>query len=94
MDDICRVASAIANPVRPCFGPFGQDQLVITETQKIVTNSSSRILAQAKAGSPLAKVLLGHYLRFSENLGDGTGALALLIEGALEQCSECFSERM
>lgn len=87
MDEVSRVAAVIAERVRPAFGPFGQDQLVVTEGKTLVTNSAGRILALSKVGSPLAKIVVDHLLRSSTALGDGAGTLALLLDGVFEHCA-------
>lgn len=51
------------------YGPCGSDQLVVTERQKLVTNSAARILALARPGSPIAKAntstcLLQHFYSY------------------------------
>ncbi|CAE7561288.1 unnamed protein product [Symbiodinium natans] len=74
------------------YGPCGKDQLVVTERQKLVTNSAARILELARPGSPIAKVVLGHICKFAQDMGDGTGTLALLLHGALRLCSSWLRE--
>lgn len=83
MEAIATSVEAITGAVRHAYGPLGSDQLVVTETKKLVTNSAGRILGEARPGSPLAKVILGHLRRTGEALGDGTGTLALMIDGAV-----------
>ncbi|CAJ1392664.1 unnamed protein product [Effrenium voratum] len=92
MDVIGASVQAIADAVRISYGPCGKDQLVVTESQKLVTNSASRILALARPGSPVAKVLLRHLCKFAEEAGDGTATLALLLDGAVRFCVKAIND--
>eukprot|EP00913_Durusdinium_trenchii_P024119 g22652.t1 len=66
MELVVANVEAVAAAVRMSYGPCGRDQLVVTETQKLVTNSAARILSLARPGSPIAKVLLQHVCKFAE----------------------------
>ncbi|CAE7742733.1 Zmynd10 [Symbiodinium sp. CCMP2592] len=87
-----RKAAAIAAAVRISYGPCGKDQLIVTERQKLVTNSAARILELARPGSPIAKVVLRHICKFAQDVGDGAGTLALLLAGAVRVCSSWLRE--
>eukprot|EP00929_Paragymnodinium_shiwhaense_P031254 TRINITY_DN17550_c0_g1_i4.p1 TRINITY_DN17550_c0_g1~~TRINITY_DN17550_c0_g1_i4.p1 ORF type:complete len:594 (+),score=123.74 TRINITY_DN17550_c0_g1_i4:71-1852(+) len=92
MEPVVSAINAIAGRVRPCFGPLGQDQLVVTESQKLVTNSAARTLGHSKAGSPIASLLLKHIVKTGSDLGDGAGTLSLMLDGALSHCSRLLAD--
>eukprot|EP00928_Gymnodinium_smaydae_P091070 TRINITY_DN74778_c0_g1_i1.p1 TRINITY_DN74778_c0_g1~~TRINITY_DN74778_c0_g1_i1.p1 ORF type:complete len:669 (+),score=116.87 TRINITY_DN74778_c0_g1_i1:36-2009(+) len=92
MDDAARAAAGIAACVWSSYGPFGQDQLVVCDTKKLVTNSASRILDQARAGSPVARLLLEGIRGVAKSLGDGAGELSLMLAGALEHAADLVRE--
>ncbi|CAE7340007.1 unnamed protein product [Symbiodinium microadriaticum] len=92
MDCIETSVEAIAAAVRISYGPCGKDQLIVTERQKLVTNSAARILELARPGSPIAKVVLRHVCKFAQDVGDGAGTLALLLAGAVRVCSSWLRE--
>eukprot|EP00439_Symbiodinium_sp_Y106_P054272 s1345_g7.t1 len=92
MGSIETSVEAIAAAVRISYGPCGKDQLIVTERQKLVTNSAARILELARPGSPIAKVVLRHICKFAQDVGDGAGTLALLLAGAVRVCSSWLRE--
>ncbi|CAK8997845.1 unnamed protein product [Durusdinium trenchii] len=92
MELVVANVEAVAAAVRMSYGPCGRDQLVVTETQKLVTNSAARILSLARPGSPIAKVLLQHVCKFAEEIGDGAATLALLLDGAFQFCASAMKD--
>ncbi|CAK0876519.1 unnamed protein product [Prorocentrum cordatum] len=93
MEEPLRAIRAIAESVRMSYGPLGLDQLVVSEGQKLVTNSASRIWNMPLCASPMAQLILGHVQAVSTSLGDGAATLVLLLEGALAACAEALDDR-
>ena len=89
-----RVVRELADVVRPTFGPAGHDQLLQSASNAIlITNSSSTILTALTPSHPIASLILHQLRSTSQRFGDGSGALLLLVEAAVDEAVRAAAER-
>lgn len=100
------VVHHLADVIRPSFGPLGLDQLLHSPATLLVTNSSSTILASLIA-SPhflpasttsasqraITSVVLNQLRQCVELHGDGSGAVLLMVEAAMQEVVGWMRER-
>ena len=94
LSSVQRVVRQLADVIRPTFGPQGLDQLLLSPTSSmLITSSASTIFHALTPSHPIAS-LVCHQLRSTSQLvGDGSAALLLLLEAAVDEAVRAVTER-
>lgn len=83
------VAEAIADIVKPCFGPKGYSKLVIDKfSEGTVTNHGAAILEKLDLHHPTAKIIKEAAITVDKTVGDGTKTTTILIGELLKRSAE------
>ncbi|XP_008576032.1 PREDICTED: putative T-complex protein 1 subunit theta-like 2 [Galeopterus variegatus] len=76
----------LASVVRPCYGPYGRQKLLVTTRgETVCTGHAAAILRALDLGHPAARFLREAAQTQAEISGDGTTFMVLLTEALLEQ---------
>ncbi|XP_036987828.2 T-complex protein 1 subunit theta-like 2 [Artibeus jamaicensis] len=79
-------AQALANVIRPCYGPYGLQKLLVTaKGETVFTGYATAILGALQLQHPAARLLRDAALGQAEHCGDGVAFVVLLAEALLTQ---------
>ncbi|XP_036885404.1 T-complex protein 1 subunit theta-like 2 [Sturnira hondurensis] len=79
-------ARALANVIRPCYGPCGLQKLLVTaKGETVFTGYATAILGALQLQHPVARLLRDAALSQAEHCGDGVAFVVLLAEALLTQ---------
>ncbi|KAM5303609.1 T-complex protein 1 subunit theta-like 2 [Glossophaga mutica] len=79
-------AQALANVIRPCYGPYGLQKLLVTaKGETVFTGYATAILRALQLQHPAAQLLRDAALGQAERCGDGVAFVVLLAEALLTQ---------
>ncbi|XP_024420278.2 T-complex protein 1 subunit theta-like 2 [Desmodus rotundus] len=79
-------AQALANVIRPCYGPYGLQKLLVTaKGETVFTGYATAILGALQLQHPAARLLREAALGQAEHSGDGVAFVVLLAEALLAQ---------
>lgn len=79
-------AQTLARVVRPCYGPYGRQKLLVTARgDTVLTGYAAAILGALELEHPAARLLRDAALGQAERSGDGVAFVVLLAEALLAQ---------
>lgn len=83
---------ALANVIRPCYGPYGLQKLLVTaKGETVFTGYATAILGALQLQHPAARLLREAALGQAEHSGDGVAFVVLLAEALLTQAELLLS---
>ena len=86
-------AMAVANTVRPTFGPSGMDKMLVDVAGDItITNDGETILRKIDVEHPSAKTIVSIATTQEKEVGDGTTAAVMLAGELLRRAGELMDQ--